>query len=153
MNKKALLLALVAMTVAGVAQAAESYTSAGCGLGTILFEGKKGKVHLVLAATTNGTFGNQTFGISSETLGCSADGVVKNDKKLEVFAAVNLPKLSAEMARGGGETLAGLGSLLGVKDQKAFFELTQARYEKIFPEAKTDSAAMLRNIKAELATL
>lgn len=151
MKAKSILLAVLALVMAGAAQAA-NYTAAGCGLGTILFDKKETKVHLVLAATTNASF-SQTFGISSETLECTSQGVVKSDKQLEVFAAVNLPKLSAEMARGGGETLAGLGTLMGVKDQKAFFSLAQKRYEKIFPDAKTDSSSMLRNLQAELATL
>lgn len=146
--------AAIAVLASGPAQAAarQNYSAAGCGVGAIIFEGKNGKTQLVLAATTNGMLSN-TFGISSETMGCTADGVVKADKRLEVFAAVNLPKLSAEMARGGGQALSALGTLLGVKDEKAFFTLTQARYEKIFPDEKTGSDAMLRNLKTELAAL
>lgn len=142
--RKVSLLVLAALAVASSAHAA-SYTSAGCGLGTMLFEGKKGKVHLILAATTNGTFGNQTFGISSETLGCTSDGVVKNDKKLEVYASVNYDKLAKEAAQGGGEYLAALGSLLGVKDQKAFFAAAQSNHEKLF---KGDSSALVEGLKA-----
>src|SRR3954468_15458363 len=103
MHKKGLLIVVAAMTFASSALAAkQNYSAAGCGLGTMLFKGKNGKAQLILAATTNGNF-NQTFGISSETLDCSSDGVVKNEKQLEVYAAVNFQRLSREMAQGGGE--------------------------------------------------
>ena len=36
----------------------------GCGLGSMLWAGQSGLVPKILAATTNGTFGNQTFGIT-----------------------------------------------------------------------------------------
>lgn len=44
-------------------------SNCGCGLGYILFKDPKnpGILIQVFAATTNGTFGNQTFGISSGT--------------------------------------------------------------------------------------
>ena len=154
MKKMGLMLVVALLAFASAAQAANNYTSAGCGLGSVLFKGKNGKVHLVLAATTNGTFGNQTFGISSETLDCTAEGVVKNDKQLDVYAAVNFQRLSREMAQGGGEYLTGLSTLMGCKtvEQKAAFaKLAQTRYEKIFSSEKTDSSAMLANLKVQMA--
>ena len=45
----------------------------GCGVGTMIFKGKSGLAPHVLAVTTNGTFGNQTFGMTSGTLGCNVD--------------------------------------------------------------------------------
>jgi hypothetical protein len=155
MMKKALLVAAMLALAPVAAMAANNYTSAGCGLGTILFKGKNGKVHLILAATTNGSFGNQTFGISSETLDCTAEGVVKNDKQVEVYAAVNFQRLSREMAQGGGEYVNGLADLMGAKtaEQKAHFAaLTQKSYEKIFTSEKIDSNQMLANLRAQLST-
>jgi hypothetical protein len=149
MNKKGLLIAAVAMTFASSAFAASSYTSAGCGLGTMLFKGKSGKAQLILAATTNGTFGNQTFGISSETLECTSSGVVMNDKQAEVYASVNFQRLSREAAQGGGEYLDGLAELMGrtTPEQKArFAKLAQARYERVFP-ANGDARTMLAELK------
>jgi hypothetical protein len=147
MNKKGLLLVVASLALS---TAAYADSSAGCGLGSKIFEGKKGKVHLVLAATTNGSFGNQTFGISSETLGCSSDGVVKADKKLEVYASVNYDKLSKEAAQGGGEYLAGLSSLMGCKtdaQRAAFAKLSQSKYESIY---SGDSQGMVKALKAEM---
>lgn len=155
MNKKVLLVLAALLAFAPIAKAANNYTAAGCGLGTILFKGKNGKVHLILAATTNGTFGNQTFGITSETLDCTAEGVVKNDKQTEVYAAVNFQRISREMAQGGGEYSNGLAALMGCKteEQKAAFnKLAQAKYEKIFSSEKTDSREMLVNLKSQMSS-
>ena len=154
MNKKGCLLAVAVLALATAAHAANNYTAAGCGLGSILFKGKGGKAQLILAATTNGSFGSQTFGISSETLDCTADGVVKSDRRVEVYAAVNLQRLSREMAQGGGEFLSGLSTLMGCQTEaqrQAFFKLAQARYETLFPAASTDSTAMLASLKAQMS--
>jgi hypothetical protein len=75
---------------------------AGCGLGKMLFEGKSGMVPHILAATTNGSSGNNTFGITSGTSGCEADSVIKREHEQEVFVANNFDNLSQDMARGDG---------------------------------------------------
>ena len=46
--------------------AAAGYGAAGCGLGSMVFGSKPG-AEQVVAATTNGTFGSQTFGITFGT--------------------------------------------------------------------------------------
>jgi hypothetical protein len=53
----------------------------GCGLGTQLWEGNKGLIPKVLGATTNGSFGNQTFGITFQTIGCHSTGTVTADAR------------------------------------------------------------------------
>ena len=125
----------------------------GCGLGAMIFKGNKKIVHQVLAATTNGTFGNQTFGISTGTLGCTNDGLVKNEEKVNVFADANLESLSQEMAQGRGEHLASLASLMGVSagHQAAFFTLTQEKYTSIFKAEQTTSTEMLVSLKSEMS--
>ena len=111
MNKGFLSAALMAALTAGVAQAAQENT--GCGLGTMVFDGQKGIVPQVLAVTTNGTLWNQTFGITSGTLGCTQDGVVKSYAKLEMFTGANLAGLAGDMAVGQGENLESLAALKG----------------------------------------
>ena len=150
MNKFAGLLAVSMLALASSAFAANSYTSAGCGLGTMLFHGKSGKVQIILAATTNGSFGSQTFGISSETLDCTADGVVKNDTKVDVYAAVNFQNIQRDIAMGGGEYVDGLAALMGYQNnqqQRAFAKLAQANYDRLFPSAKTDSAQLVAALR------
>src|SRR5260221_9590951 len=90
---------------------------AGCGLGYMLLSNKDNeKVTQVLGATTNGTFGSQTFGISSGTSGCTEDGAVKFAKATEVYADVNLDSLRREMAMGQGEFVTTFASLLGASE-------------------------------------
>lgn len=128
----------------------------GCGFGTSAFEGKTDKkLYALFAGTTNGTF-TQTFGISSETAGCTVNGGwVANEKRQAVYAEVNLQKLSKEMAQGGGEYLSAFASLMGATDQpskEAFYKLTQQKYDVLFPTANTDSASMLRSLRRAMAS-
>ncbi|HYG66757.1 MAG TPA: DUF3015 family protein, partial [Anaeromyxobacteraceae bacterium] len=76
--------ALAALLVAGVASAAETesairgtpgrYGAAGCGLGSMAFGNTPGAVQ-ILASTTNGLFGTQTFGITTGTSNCG-EGII-----------------------------------------------------------------------------
>src|SRR5437868_14162189 len=102
--KKLLTLSMVAALLPSFALASGNQPMAGCGLGYLLLSNKdNSKVTQVLGATTNGTFGTQTFGISSGTSGCTEDGAVKLTKATEVYAEVNLDTLRREMAMGQGE--------------------------------------------------
>ncbi|HVT35938.1 MAG TPA: DUF3015 domain-containing protein [Nevskiaceae bacterium] len=125
---------------------------AGCGLGTQLWAGQQGLVAKVLAATTNASFGNQTFGMTSGTLGCSKDGVVTAANRLPMFASANLDQLSADMASGHGEALAALASLYGVDDadRVAFYRTTQQHYAAIFTSSGVTAAQVLAGVDATL---
>ena len=69
--KKVLLISTVLFLMAsGTVLAGATRENCGCGLGTMLFDGADGLAQQVLAATTNGFLGTQTFGISSGTLDC-----------------------------------------------------------------------------------
>ncbi|MCX5790873.1 MAG: DUF3015 family protein, partial [Elusimicrobia bacterium] len=62
---------------------AAGYGSAGCGLGSLAFQGNDQTQ--ILAATTNGTFGSQTFGLTFGTSNCSNKGRVKLGMQRESF--------------------------------------------------------------------
>ena len=130
----------------------------GCGLGTILFEGKSGIAPKILAATTNGIYGNQTFGITSGTLGCKSDGVISSRARLSMFMGTNSERLARDMSVGQGETLDVLANLMNIKseDKSLFFQATQRHFGKIFaPENKTagDVLAALQQVMAQDAQL
>jgi hypothetical protein len=153
LKRLALLAVAFSLLPASYAMAAMGYGDGpGCGLGSMIFQGNKKIVHQVLAATTNGTFGNQTFGISTGTLGCTNDGLVKNEEKVNVFAAANMDNLSQEMAQGQGEHLTSLAVLMGVptEHQPAFFMMTQEEYTSLFPSEKTTSTEMLTTLRHQL---
>jgi hypothetical protein len=135
-----------------------SDTGPGCGLGKLLWgqPGFTGKHHIlqqVLASTTNGTFGTQTFGISTGTSGCTNDGIIASNEKVNVFADVNLDRLRQEMAHGQGEYLASLATLLGIPAERhgEFFTLAQDKYTVLFKSEQTTSGEMLMALNQELS--
>lgn len=120
----------------------------GCGLGTQVWQGQSGLAPKVLGATTNGTSGNQTFGITSGTLGCSSDGVITASARTSLFASANIDRLAREMAMGEGETLETLAHLMGIEnaDHAAFFELTKSHFGQIFHADEVTAGDMLVQI-------
>ena len=135
------------------AQGNETASSAGCGVGTILFEGQKGPVPQILAATTNGSFGNQTFGITTGTLGCEKDGVVRSPTKVRMMMVSSLDSLATDVARGQGETLESLAALIPVEpDHRArFFASLQRDFARIFPSENVTVDEVIVSINAVLA--
>lgn len=136
------------------AMAANENNIGSCGWGSKVFEGQSGIAPQVLAVTTNGTSGNQTFGISTGTSGCTQDGAVTSSWKTAMFIDGNKDKLARDMSRGSGESLDSLARLLGVNDQdKArFVALTRGNVGRIFPaaDASTDDIrAGLRAVMTE----
>ncbi|MBI3356098.1 MAG: DUF3015 domain-containing protein [Nitrospirae bacterium] len=158
MSKKALLLSIAVLfgTQAGLAMAANPDTGPGCGLGKLAWADYKGQKEIapqVMMATTNGTFGSQTFGISSGTSGCTNDGKVMGEHKTTMFASLNFEALSAEMAQGQGEHLASLASLMGVpaEHQATFFAMTQERYTSLVQAGEASPVALVKALNDAIA--
>jgi hypothetical protein len=146
-------LTLALAAPAALAQNGETANSTGCGLGTMVFEGQDGVAPQVLAVTTNGTSGNQTFGITSGTLGCTQDGVVRSPAEVRMLLMSSLDNLAADVARGEGETLESLASLAGVEDQDRprFFVALQENFARIFPDEDVTADEALASLNAVLA--
>lgn len=125
----------------------------GCGLGTMLFEGHSGKVSKVLAATTNGTSGNQTFGITFGTLGCDGSGEVTSSAKVAMFIDGNMDNLARDIAKGEGETLATLSEVWGVQgdDKLAFHQLAQENFAEVFESDNVTSQQVFTNLNELLS--
>lgn len=117
---------------------------AGCGLGSVLFEGKDGTMFNVLAATFNGTSGNQTFGMSSGTLGCEDASTAK--VSAVSFIEGNTVALSNDIARGNGETLNTYLAMVN-KDQ-ASKSILKKNFSTIFAKGNT-----AKEIHAEITSL
>jgi len=113
---KKLLAVAALVTTLPLSQIAMADSDIGCGLGTKVFEGQSGKISKILGATTNGTSGNQTFGITFGTLGCDGTGTVSSEQKLAMFIDGNMDNLARDIAKGQGETLATLSEVWGIKD-------------------------------------
>lgn len=70
--------------------------------------------------------------LSSTTPGdwFSGNGLLKPDQKVNAFVAFNFENLKQDMAKGHGEYLTSLSSLLGVPQERqaSFFAYAQSRY-------------------------
>src|SRR5690554_2646593 len=144
------LVALFLMVCSGAAFAQQAARNTGCGLGTVLWGDKAdgSVISQSLQATTNGTFGNQTFGISSGTLGCEQPAnILKNDRAL-AFTRDNLDILARDIAFGGGESLAALAELLEVPaaERALLYTRLQDNFSVIFDTGEENYAAVLDRI-------
>ena len=74
----------------------------------------------LLAVTTNGSFGNQTFGITTGSSGCDQNGrITGGTGKTLAFLENNLEQFAVDAARGHGETIDTVAALMGVDADKA----------------------------------
>lgn len=137
--------AVVAAVVAipGLAFAGE-YGMAGCGLGAVVLGADGGQVS---AATTNGSFGSQTLGITTGTSECtdSAESAALDQK---AFIQHNYAKVSREAAQGQGEYLSAFATILGCEAQAhpSFFEMTKEQHGELF-NAEQKPGAVLQKVK------
>ena len=152
MKKKIAITAFMTLAPMSLAMAAGP-NSVGCGVGTIIWNGQSGVAPQVLAATTNGTLGNQTFGISTGTLGCAQNGTLSPPVRMNVFLDTNLDKLAADMAVGQGETLDSMANLMGVTeaDKPVFFQTTKEHFAEIISSEKVSTADVVASLKNVLA--
>lgn len=136
--KKVLLTIAIVGAFASASMAA-GYGAAGCGLGSLAFQ--KNDMTQVLAATTNGTFGSQTFGMTFGTSNCNNKGLVKLAMVRESFIEANYKDLSRDVAAGKGEYVNSLAKLYGYTPETSwqFTQLLQKNHTVIFAanDAKT----------------
>jgi len=124
----------------------------GCGAGSMIFKGQTGVAPNILAATTNGSFGNQTFGITSGTLGCNADEAVPS--LAGMFINDNMERVARDMSTGDGEALDTLATLMGIDkaDKGTFFEVAQSNFTTIYSRDDVtgrEVIAALNNVMAK----
>lgn len=123
-----------------VAASSSLASPAGCGLGTaVVFPNASSWQEHVMAATTNASSGNQTFGMTSGTLGCEAAGGPL--MQAQIFMDKNMEQLASDAARGQGESLDALSSLIGVSaaDKSEFSKTLQANFDVIFVNTSSTS--------------
>jgi hypothetical protein len=146
--------AVVAVVLAGLPAFAMADNVGQCGWGSKLLDGQKGVVPQVLAVTTNGTLGNQTFGITSGTSGCTQDGTVTSNWKTSMFIDGNKQRLARDMSIGSGETLDSLAHLMGVReeDRAQFNRAAQSNLAKIFPSENVPTEQVMLSLKEVLSS-
>lgn len=118
----------------------------GCGLGNQVIKDQNSVLMQVFAVTTNGTSGNQTFGITSGTSGCSKPAkIVSNDKAIK-FVENNMDALAMDISSGQGESINTLATLLKIEDKVAFTTNLQSNFENIYTSTNVTSAQVMDNI-------
>jgi hypothetical protein len=159
--KKVIMLGAVGVFLAvqgGFAMAAGNPdTGPGCGLGKLAWQNYPHQKVIgiqTMEATTNGLMGNQTFGITSGTSGCTNDGKFWAEHKVNAFAALNFENLAQDMAQGHGEHIASLAALMGIPadQQPAFFAMTQEKYASLVTAGETSPVAMVKALNEAVAT-
>ncbi len=140
---KKLLSVVTAVTLLSTAAMAGGNSNTGCGLGSMLIPNQDTVATQILAATTNGTSGNQTFGITSGSLNCTKPMKLVMNDKAQKFVADNMDSIAVEVAAGQGENLDTLLSLINVEDKKAAAVALKANFTKIYSSADVTSAQVV----------
>jgi hypothetical protein len=164
-NKEGLMKKLLAVTVVSVlfvfvvssafaaAASGQAKQNTGCGLGTMLFQNNADQSSLLQAfqATTNGSFGAQTFGISSGTSECKQPSKFVSNERLNEFVVANMDNLAKDIAMGRGETLDAFADLMQVPSEKRpeFYQKLQSSFVKIF----TSENVVLANVVDSVAAV
>jgi hypothetical protein len=153
MVKKLILASAMTVVMASAAFAAGSaHNNVGCGLGTLIWENRADGSILLQAfqATTNGTSGSQTFGITSGTSNCSRPSNFVQNEKLNQFVQANMDNLAKDIAMGKGETLDTYVEMLGVAPDRsaAFKAKLQANFARIFTSENVVLAEVIDNTVA-----
>lgn len=117
----------------------------GCGWGNLLLEGKSGMIPHFGAATTNGTSGNGSFGMTSGTNGCSVDGALTYGGNSLVWFDNVLDEYSTDVAQGQGETLQAVAVMIGVEqqDRDQFGKLMHENFATLFPNTDVSSQEVM----------
>ena len=119
-----------------------------CGWGNMLFEGESGLGMHIIASTTNGTSGNATFGMTSGTNGCSANGKLTYGGASMIGSIMD--EFSQDVAMGKGEALNAVAVMMGVapEDRDTFAEVTHKNFNVIFPTENTTAKEVLTSLTA-----
>lgn len=111
------------------------YGAAGCGLGSMAFGDTPGAVQ-ILASTTNGLFGTQTFGITTGTSNCGTGMFASGTKN---FVEANREALAKDISRGEGEAIGALAVINACQDSSKVAAALQKNFKVIFPSEKATS--------------
>ncbi len=140
---KTILASLLLGTALFISAPANALDSTGCGLGSMAWRGQSGIIPQVAAVTTNGIFGNQTFGITFGTSGCDPNGRVTGgtQKMILAFVENNMEQFALDAAAGHGETLSTLAGILNM-DEKIVEEKTYKNFAVLFPNDNVDAVEL-----------
>ena len=119
----------------------------GCGWGNALFKGQTGMPSHVIAGITNVTFGNQTFGMTTGTNGCSTTGALGYGGQSVVSSIMD--EFSEDVARGEGDAMDTVAVVYGVEaqDRDAFAKAMHENFTTLFPSEDVTAEEMMVSIE------
>ena len=145
--KKLYLSSLLIAGALALASNASAIDSTGCGLGSMAWRGQSGIGPQVLAATTNGSFGTQTFGITFGTSGCDPNGRVTGGtgRMMLAFLENNMEQYALDAAAGHGETIVTMAGILNMDSEK-LGEMSKQNFATLFPNENVDAVELTLNV-------
>ena len=126
-------------------------SNTGCGLGSMLIENQSTVLAQVVAVTINGISGNQTFGITSGSVGCSKPARLALNDQAQKFVADNMDALAIDVAVGEGENLDTFLSLVKVEDKAMASAKLKSDFSKIYSSSDVTSSEVIDNIISSLS--
>ena len=136
---------LVAFALIFTATSAFAGGNTGVGFGTQVLEGKKGKAWELLATCLNGICCNGAFAITSGTLGYK-EGLTIAMNDVEIYVAKNMDSLATDIARGDGEYVNTLASMMKVEDVASFKSKLKNNFDRIYSNEGVTSKQVVQNI-------
>lgn len=135
---------VMAFALMSTSSFAAKYGSAGCGLGSMIFEGDQTWWKQVLAWSTNGT-GMASIAISLGTSNCDSPAPLKVGQA-EAYVEANKVALANDIARGNGETIVGLSKVYGCNNSAEFGQALKSNYSAIFASSNAPASDITHNI-------
>ncbi len=152
MNKLTLIGGAALLACSSFAHSAEE--GAGCGIGAQVMKGQTGKGANIAAAILNNIVIPNTFFMTTGggIMGCDPTQVVQRDEFTEIFVAQNLDQLTTDTAKGSGDYLNVLATLLGVPESELphFTDLAQAQFDTLFLEGN-NAAEVIQSLQVAMA--
>ncbi|MCL1910811.1 MAG: DUF3015 domain-containing protein [Leptospirales bacterium] len=141
--KKILTVCVVSVFLSGSAVFADNV---GAGLGRVLLKGNRGKALELVGTFLNNICGNGTFAITTGTLGYHDGASIGMNEEVKSFIAQNMDNLAADMAKGDGEYLDTLATLMQVEDKAEFNSKMKTNFSNIYTSYGVSSDQVAENI-------
>ena len=141
------LILISASSVSTMANAAAAGGNGGCGWGNALFKGSEGTATHVIAAITNAFLGNNTFGMTTGTNGCSTTGTLSYGGEAMVSSIMD--EFSEDVARGEGDAMDTVAVVYGVEkqDRATFAKVMHENFTVLFPSEDVTAEEMIASIE------
>lgn len=149
MKKNVMTILIAGLAIASTTvMAGKVKDNCGCGFGTMALGEETGLLSHLAATFLNGISGNQTFGISSGTLGCEPATQLVSVQEVEIFVADNMDHIATEAAMGEGAYLSALADLLNIQEQDRarFYTSIQVNFDQIFAGSDVKADEVTRSI-------